>query len=93
MSFAKKPQRPAPRRAPLRFGGASVSTGLLVRTLVVGLIAIGGAAWALDRHYTHTLPPMRVPLTPREAPTFDTDAGEFPVPDFFAGEAGEGGAR
>jgi len=84
MSFARKPPRPV-RRAAL--ASASLSTGLLVRTLIVGVIAIGGAAWALDRHYTHALPPMRVPASPRAAPTFDADAGEFPVPDFFTGDA------
>jgi hypothetical protein len=88
MSFAKKTQRPARRPTPVIFAGASLSTGLLVRTLLVGLIAIGGAAWALDRHYTHALPPLRVPATPREVPTFDADAGEFPVPDIFTGDGG-----
>jgi hypothetical protein len=89
MSFATKPKRRASRASvAARFGGASLSRGLLVRTLIVGFIAIGGAAWALDRHYTHVLPPMRVPVVPREAPTFDADAGETPVPDFFMDDAG-----
>ena len=79
MSFAKKPERrPVTKPA---FRGASVASGLLLRTLLVGLLAIAGAAWALARHYTHTLPPLRVPVAPREAPTFDADAGEFPVPE------------
>jgi hypothetical protein len=95
MPFVKKPKK-APRRifaprAPAPAfamrGGARLSTGLLVRTLIVGLIAIGGAVWALDRHYTHVLPPMRVPVPPREAPTFDADAGEVPVPDFYKDDA------
>jgi hypothetical protein len=86
MSFTKKPERPA--RKPV-FRGAPVSSGLLLRTVLVGLLAIFGAAWALVRHYTQTLPPLRVPVAPREAPTFDADAGEVPVPDLFApdGEA------
>jgi hypothetical protein len=47
----------------------------------LGVVAIGGAAWALERHYTHELAPMRVPVaTP--APTYDADAGEVPAPDF-----------
>jgi len=87
MSFAKKPERPKRRPASIPFAGASLSKGLLVRTLIVGLIAIGGAAWALDRHYTHALPAMRVPSTPRAAPTYDADAGEFPVPDIFGDDA------
>jgi hypothetical protein len=99
MPFAKKPKKAAPRlfapRGPRLFaprafalgGGAKLSTGLLVRTLIVGLIAIGGAVWALDRHYTHVLPPMRVPVPPREAPAFDADAGEVPAPDFYKDDA------
>jgi hypothetical protein len=95
MPFVKKPKKAAARifvpRAPTSAfamgGGAKLSTGLLVRTLIVGLIAIGGAVWALDRHYTRVLPPMRVPVPPRESPTFDPDAGEFPVPDFYKDDA------
>jgi hypothetical protein len=81
MSFIKKPERPAKKPT---FRGAPGHSGLLLRTLLVGLLAIFGAAWALVRHYTQTLPPMRVPVAPREAPTFDADAGEFPVPDIAA---------
>jgi hypothetical protein len=81
MSFAKKPER-AVRRPVLE--GSSVPSSLLLRTVLVGLLAIGGATWALVRHYTHTPPPMLVPVpsVPAEAPTYDPDAGEFPVPDF-----------
>jgi hypothetical protein len=79
MSFASKPGRR--KKATWEARGASVGTGLLVRTVLVGLFAIAGAAWALMRHYTYTPPPMRVPVTPREAPAFDADAGEIPVPD------------
>jgi hypothetical protein len=85
MSFARKHQRVRPKTL---LPGAALSRGLLIRTVIVGLFAIGGAAWALDRHYTHGLPPMRVPVAPRETPTFDADAGEFPVPDFFTVESG-----
>jgi hypothetical protein len=48
------------------------------------VLAIAGAAWALARHYTHTLPPLRVPFVPAAAPTYDADAGETPVPDTLA---------
>jgi hypothetical protein len=93
MSFSNRIKKTAPRpivKASSIGGGARLSTGMLVRTVIVGLIAIGGAWWALDRHYTRVLPPMRVPVPPREAPTFDADAGEYPVPDFsgFSGDAG-----
>jgi hypothetical protein len=54
-----------------------------LRTVLFGILAIAGAAWALMRHYTHTLPPLRVPFVPASAPTYDADAGEMPVPDTF----------
>lgn len=87
MSFAKKPD-PAARRALPNLRGAAPSRmplSLVLRTVLFGLVAIGGALWALHRHYTHTPPPLRVPV-PAEAPTYDADAGEIPVPDFGAPE-------
>ena len=65
---AKRPGRPA--------GGAS----LVVRALLLGSIAIAGAAWAIVRHYTLAPAPMLVPV-PSAAPTYDADAGEIPVPE------------
>ena len=47
-----------------------------------------GAVYALVRHYTMDLPPMRVPFTPPPAATYDADAGEIPVPDIYRGEGG-----
>lgn len=81
MSFAKKPARP-PERPFFRAARVS-SAGATVRTMLFGILAIAGAAWALVRHYTHTLPPLRVPFVPASAPTYDADAGEMPVPDTF----------
>jgi len=52
-----------------------------LRVVGLALLAIAGAGWALARHYTHAMPPMRVPLPPSAAPTYDPDAGEVPVPD------------
>jgi hypothetical protein len=52
----------------------------MVRLIVFALVAIAGAAWALVRHYTHPLPPLRVPVT-SSAPAYDADAGEIPVPE------------
>jgi hypothetical protein len=87
MSFRKKPSSTWSERAEARkvrskmtSPEASVVSGLLVRTVLIALLAIGGATWALVRHYTHTPPPMRVPV-PRAAPTYDADAGEIPIPD------------
>jgi hypothetical protein len=86
MSFAKKPERP---RVPALRGAqpSSLSYGLLLRTVIVGLLAIAGAVWGLIRHYNYTPPPMRVPVAPAEAPTYDVDAGELPVPDWAADDA------
>lgn len=80
MSFAKKPARPPAR---LFFRASRSSSAGALRTVLFGILAIAGAAWALMRHYTHTLPPLRVPFVPASAPTYDADAGEMPVPDTF----------
>lgn len=83
VAFGRSRAQEAGRRTrPMRF-----PSGLLVRSLVFGLVAIGGAYWALDRHYTHPLPPMRVPRVARPVPTYDADAGELPVPDWGASGA------
>jgi hypothetical protein len=84
MSFAKKPDRP---RLPALRGAqpSRVPFGLLARTLLFGLLAIAGAIWGLVRYYTHTPPPLRVPVAP--APTYDADAGETPVPDWAEDDA------
>jgi hypothetical protein len=80
VTFAKKPSR---IRAKPFFRASRHSSALVLRTALFGLLAISGAAWALVRHYTHTLPPLRVPVVPAAAPTYDPDAGEMPVPDTF----------
>ncbi len=61
---------------------------MILRTALFGLVAIGGAAGGLARHFTHVPPPLRVPVAGRPAPTYDADAGEIPVPDFFADDGG-----
>jgi hypothetical protein len=79
VSFTKK----APRNPP-RFLARRVSPfpfGLFVRTALLAIVAVGGAAWALHRHYTHELASLMVPRAPKPAPTYDTDAGEIPVPE------------
>jgi hypothetical protein len=80
VSFAKKANR-RPIRRPFRLPRAP--PWLLVRTFLLGLLAIGGAAGALLRHYTHEVPPLRVPRRAAPAPTYDADAGEIPVPDLL----------
>jgi hypothetical protein len=82
VSFAKKRAHAEPRwllRRP-----SVVPLGMVVRTVLMAIIAIGGAAWALARHYTHVNPPMLVPTTPPATPVtpaYDLDAGELPAPD------------
>jgi hypothetical protein len=82
VSFSKK-RKPSADRFRVRWV-ARAPVGLLVRTVLLAVVAIGGAVWALHRHYTHELAPMVVPLGPvpaKPAPTYDADAGEIPVPE------------
>jgi hypothetical protein len=81
--FARKPANLARPAATRRLRPEPVPRGLLVRTFVFGVAAILGAAWALLRHYSLTPAPMIVPVLPRTAPTYDADAGEIPVPEWF----------
>ena len=64
--------RPRGRRLPL---------GTVVRVVLLAALGALGAAWGLAHHYTSDLPPMRVPVQPSSAPTYDADGGELPVPD------------
>jgi hypothetical protein len=90
VSFAKTPQRSfQPGRG--RFHLPRVPPFAVVRFVLLAALGIAGAVWGLVRHYTHPLPPMRVPVSPAPAPTYDPDAGEMPVPDFELGEPSEGG--
>jgi hypothetical protein len=88
--FARKPDtRSVPgRHVGLRLKPERVPRGLLVRTFVLGVLAILGAAWGLARHLTASPPPMLVPRAPRPAPTYDADAGELPVPEWFESAPG-----
>ena len=83
MTFSRKSERPTPRR---RAVAAGSQLALVLRTILFGLVAIAGAAGALARHCTLQPEPLRVPVA-RAAPTYDADAGEFPVPDFYTTEA------
>ena len=77
VTFAKRPAR-SPRSASLR-GSLARPAFPVLRLGLLGLLAIAGAAWALVRHCTHELPPMRVPIR-AFGPAFDADAGELPAP-------------
>ena len=79
MGFAKKGARSIARsRVQVPWPGS----GRLLRTFFFGSAAIFGAAWALVRHFTHELPPLRVPVAPRNAATAEERPGELPAPDF-----------
>jgi hypothetical protein len=60
----------------------------MLRILLLAVLGIVGAGWALARHYTQSLPPMRVPMQPGPSPTYDPDSGEIPVPDLDLGDGG-----
>ncbi len=64
---------------------ARLPLGTIVRFLLLAVLAIGGATWALVRHRTYVPQPMEVPVAPAPAPTFDADAGELPVPPLEQG--------
>ncbi|HXX70224.1 MAG TPA: hypothetical protein VEK07_23795 [Polyangiaceae bacterium] len=53
-------------------------SGLVIRTLLLGMVAIAGAAWALVRHCTHELPPLRT-----STPGGEVDSGEIPAPELM----------
>jgi hypothetical protein len=59
---------------------ARIPSGLVIRTVLLGAVAIAGASWALVRHFTHELPPLRAPAAPLEP---GLDAGEIPAPELL----------
>jgi hypothetical protein len=78
--FSKKPSRwPLSARARAPFARPPLP---ILRLVLLCLLAIAGAAWALVRHLTYEPPPMRVPI-PGSAPAFDADAGELPAPSLL----------
>jgi hypothetical protein len=70
------PGKRRPPRPLLRAERMAVAS--ILRLLFFAALAIVGASWALVRHRTAVRPPMEVPVP---APTYDADAGEFPVPE------------
>src|ERR1700716_1584076 len=86
VSFAKRPRpfdSPDAHRRLTRLPAA-----MLARTIVFGAVVAMAAGWALLRHHSYTPPPMRVPVSPTAAPTYDMDAGEIPVPEMVEADAG-----
>jgi hypothetical protein len=55
----------------------------MVRLFVFALAAFVGAVYGLVRHYTMPVPTPPQPVLPAPAPTYDADAGEYPVPETY----------
>lgn len=89
MAFTKKSKnapksaskRGAARPAAKSSGLARIPTTLVVRTLLLGVAAIAGAAWGLVRHCTHEEPPLLRTTSPSQNP--EADAGEIPAPELL----------
>jgi hypothetical protein len=87
VSFAKDNRRRfEPRRS--RFVLPPFHASPMVRVMVLAVAGILAAAWALASHTSRKLPPMLRPVSPPPAPTYDADAGEVPVPDFYLRDGG-----
>ncbi len=50
----------------------------LVKILATGLLVSMIAGWAVVHHWTHVMPPLRVPVTPTNA---GVDGSEMAAPD------------
>lgn len=86
MTFAAKPERRRPPVQPLpRSALARIPPIGLLRVAILAVAAIAASGWAIVRYFRHTPAPMFVPVRPSTAPapTYDADAGEWPVPDFM----------
>jgi hypothetical protein len=65
-------------------GQVAAVTRVPFAALVLAVSVAVAAGWALARHETHVMAPMIVPVgSPRSAPTFDADAGEFAAPELL----------
>ncbi|HEY3816579.1 MAG TPA: hypothetical protein VGL81_05385 [Polyangiaceae bacterium] len=88
MSFTKNDRRRfEPQGA--RFVLPRLAASPMVRLFVFALVALAAAVYGLVRHYTMHPPPPPAPASAPPAPTYDADAGEYPVPDEYL--SGEGG--
>jgi hypothetical protein len=87
VSFTKNDRRRfEPGRA--RFVLPPFGASPMVRLLVFALAALVGAVYGLVRHYTMPPPPTPQPIIAPPAPTYDADAGEFPVPEIYLQDGG-----
>jgi len=67
------------------FRAQAPHAALLVRTALLAVLAIGGAAWGLVRHYTYRPPPLRVPYETRKPTTTrdSDDPGTLQAPELL----------
>ena len=87
VSFTKNDRRRfEPSRA--RFVLPSFATSPMVRLFVFALAALVGAVYGLVRHYTMPVPTPPQPVLAAPAPTYDADAGEYPVPEMYLQDGG-----
>lgn len=87
MSFTKNTRRRfEPGRA--RFVLPRLAASPMMRLFVFALVALVAAVYGLVRHYTMPAPPTPIPFTPPPAPTYDADAGEYPVPESYFSDGG-----
>jgi hypothetical protein len=85
VAFTRKPRSFGTPRSRLRL--SAVPFGSFVRLVLLAALVVVAAAWALERHYSRILPPMREPVAPAAAPSYDADAGEIPVPEIIEPDA------
>jgi hypothetical protein len=81
MAFAKQEHRRFDARGGSRSKLPKTPPGAVVRFFFLALVGVVAAVWGIVHHYTTHPPPMRVPVTPSAAPTYDSDAGEVPAPE------------
>jgi hypothetical protein len=87
VSFAKNPRRSF-ESTRSRFVLPRFPPATIVRIVLLAVLGIVAAAWALAAHYAGTRAPMRTPAPTRAAPTYDPDAGELPVPELDLPDGG-----
>jgi hypothetical protein len=87
VSFAKNRRRRFEPGRP-RFVLPPFAASPMLRLVFFALAALLAALYGVVRHYTTPTPTMFVPLSPATAPTYDADAGEWPVPERWLEDGG-----
>jgi len=87
VSFAKNRRRRFEPGRP-RFVLPPFAASPMVRLLLFAVAGLLAAVYGVVRHCTTSSPPMFVPRSPATAPTYDADAGEWPVPERWLEDGG-----